>query len=220
MMSAAGSLFYRLYRLGLASGRRFYQYISPAERQFAKVWPHILSVEGLLVSGQERWLFCMARGLPDGAVIVEIGSYKGRSTCCFAYGCVGTKKRVYAIDIFERNDADSSERDFFSEFENNLERCGLTEYVTPLVGKSREVTRTWDKPIDLLFIDGSHVYEDVVADFHSLFPWVVSGGIVAVHDVGAGHGWPGPFRAWHEDIKSQLVDIGTCSTLAFGTKPR
>lgn len=220
MISATHSLFCRLYRLGLAPGRWLHQHVSPAERQFTKVWPHIDSIEGLLVSGQERWLFCKAWRLPDGASIVEIGSYKGRSTCCLTYGCVGTKKHVYAIDVFKSNDADFSERNFFSEFKDNMKKCGLTEYVTPFVGKSAEVARTWDKPIDLLFIDGSHAYEDVVADFRSLFPWVVPGGIVALHDVGEGHGWPGPFRAWHENIKSQLVDIGACSTLAFGSKPR
>ncbi len=219
-MVATRSLFYKLYRLGRSSWRWLYHYVSPTERQFTKVWPHIASIEGLLVPGQERWLFGVARRLPDGAIIVEIGSYKGRSTCCLAYGCVGTKKRVYAIDTFEGNDADFFERDFFSEFENNIEKCGLSEYVTPLIGKSIEVARTWDKPINLLFIDGSHVYEDVLVDFRNFFTWVVPDGIVALHDAGDGRGWPGPFRAWHEDIKSQLVDIGTCSTLAFGIKPR
>lgn len=220
MINATHSLFCRLCRLGLAPGRWLYRHASAVDRQFAKAWPHILSVDGLLVSGQERCLFRMAWRLPDAAVIVEIGSYKGRSTCCLAYACVGTKRQVYAIDTFKSGDGDFSERDSLFEFKKNIEKCGLNEYVTPLVGKSVEVTRAWDKPIDLLFIDGSHVYEDVLADFRSLFPWIVPGGIVALHDVGEGHGWPGPFRAWHENIKSQLIDIGACSTLAFGSKPR
>lgn len=219
-MIAIRSLFHRLNRFGRRSGRWFYRHVSPTERRFAKMYPHIDLIEGLLVPGQERWLFDMARRLPDGAIVVEIGSYKGRSTCCLAFACVGTKKHVYAIDTFEGNHVDFFERGFFSEFKSNIERCGLDEYITPLIAKSTEVAGAWDRPIDLLFIDGSHVYEDVLADFRGFFPWVVGGGVVALHDVGDGRSWPGPYHAWHEQIKSQLAEIGSCSTLAFGVKPR
>lgn len=200
--------------------RKTHKALFPSKGQFERIWKEIDRIEGFLVPGQERWLFETAWALPDGATIVEIGSYKGRSTCCLAYGCVGTRKRVYAIDTFSGNDTDFLRRDFFTVFKENVERCGLSDYVVPAIGFSAEIARTWSRPIHLLFIDGSHVYEDVLADFHGFFPWVVPGGIVALHDVGDGRGHPGPFRAWHEDIKSQLVDIGTCSTLAFGIKPR
>ena len=220
MRVALRSHFLRLRSLYRSCGRWLYEHISPTGRAFANVWPQIDSIKGLLVPGQENWLFGAARRLPDRAVIVEIGSYVGRSTCCLAYGCVGTRKHVYAIDTFNGNDADFFERDFFGEFTNNIERCSLAEYVTPLIGTSGEVAGNWDRPVSLLFIDGSHVYEDVLADFRSFFPWVVPDGIVALHDVGDGRGHPGPFRAWHQHIKSQLRDLGTCGTLAFGTKPR
>src|SRR4051812_35292618 len=68
---------------------------------FARSWPLIDSVEGLLVSPlQEFWLFKTARSLPRQAVIVEIGSFKGRSTVTLALACRGTGRRVYAIDTF------------------------------------------------------------------------------------------------------------------------
>jgi predicted O-methyltransferase YrrM len=39
-----------------------------------------------------------------------------------------------------------------------------------------------DAPIDFLFIDGSHQYEDVKSDFLTFAPLVAVGGIVAFHD--------------------------------------
>ena len=202
-------------------GRALYRRVSPAEREFRRIWPAIDSIEGLLVSPmQERWLFKAARSLRDQAIILEIGSFKGRSTCCLAYGCRGTGKHVFAIDTFEGNEADFFQRGFFDEFSRNIEACGLTEYVTPLTGRSDEVAKLWERPIDLLFIDGSHRYEDVLTDFRNFFDWVIPGGVLALHDVGDGRGWPGPYRAWHGDIKSQLMDIGSCDTLAFGRKPK
>jgi glycosyltransferase involved in cell wall biosynthesis len=193
-------------------------WLSSSERQFRKIWPSIDSIEGLLTSpAQERWLFEAARSLPSSGNIVEIGSFKGRSTSCLAYGCRGTGKHVFAIDTFDGNDVDFHRRQFFEEFMKNLEERSLSEYVVPLKGVSAEVARAWDRPIDLLFIDGSHQYEDVVADFSGFFRHVIPGGIVAVHDVACT--WPGPERAWHENIKGRLEDVGYCGSLAYGAKP-
>jgi predicted O-methyltransferase YrrM len=191
--------------------------LSPAEREFQRAWPLIDSVEGFLVSPvQERWLFKAARALPDGAGIVEIGSYKGRSTCCLAMACRGTSKRIFAVDTFNGNDVDFPFRDFLPEFLANLERCGVREHVTPVQGWSSEVACSWREPVHLLFIDGSHEYEDVMADFENFLPHVVPGGIVALHDIG--NAFPGPTRAWQEQIKARLARTGEVRTLGYGRK--
>jgi len=197
--------------------KRTVRELNPAEREFGRVWPLICSVEGILFEGQENWLFKRARSLPDRANLVEIGSFKGHSTCSLAFGCRGTNKRVFAVDTFDGNAWDFHHRGFLPEFRRNVERCGLSEYVEPVVGLSSEVAKTWNKPIHLLFIDGSHRYEDVMADFAGFFPHVVAGGTVAFHDID--ESWPGVVRAWNETIKGQLVDVGYCSTLGYGRKP-
>ena len=191
---------------------------SRSSTEFCRAWPLINSVEGLLVEGQEKWLFKNARSLPESANLLEVGSYKGRSTCCLAFGCRGTKKRVFAVDPFDRNEWDSHQDTFFHEFKKNIERCGLSEYVEPTTGLSHDVAKTWTKPIHFLFIDGSHRYEDVLADFIGFLPHVVPGGTVAFHDVC--EGWPGVLRAWNETIKHQLTDIGYCTTIGHGKKPK
>ena len=193
------------------------QVISPDEREFRRIWPAIDSIEGMLVSPfQEYWLFERARSLPNGAIIVEIGSFKGRSTCCLAYGCRGTSKHIFAVDTFDGNEVDFHRKGFFDEFWRNIEVHGLTGYVTPIQKRSSDVAKTWKQPIHLLFIDGSHQYEDVLDDFYGFFPHVVPGSIVAVHDVV--QTWPGPLRAWNDVIRHKLSNIGACSTLAYGVK--
>lgn len=196
-----------------------YRRVSAAERAFWSSWPRISEIEGFLVSpAQEHWLFRAALSLPDGANIVEIGSYKGRSTCCLGVACLGTKKHLYCVDTFSGNDSDFLRpNSFFKDFRANIEKCGVAEYVSPLQGRSSEIAKTWSIPISLLFIDGSHQFEDVLADFRDFFSHVVPGGIVAVHDVC--EEWPGPTRAWNEHIKGDLVQLGSCTTLAYGRKP-
>jgi predicted O-methyltransferase YrrM len=194
-------------------------------RDFARLWPQIDSVEGLLAPGQEEWLFRMARALPDGARIVEIGSFKGRSTVCLGLGCKETRRHVYAIDRFQGSYKDldgydelkpTFEEGFFETWSANVRRNGIDQWVTPLVGNSLEVASHWRAPIHLLWIDGSHEYEDVLADFKAFYPWVVYGGVIALHDVT--HTWDGPTRVWNEHVCIRLKETGRVGSLAFGKK--
>src|SRR2546430_17260481 len=105
--------------------------INPVEREFRRIWPFINNIEGLLISPvQEFWLFSNARSLPNEATIVEIGSFKGRSTCCLAYGCRGTDRHVFAIDVFSKTVTDLGcgslwEGDLLNEFKRNIDTCEL-----------------------------------------------------------------------------------------------
>jgi len=188
--------------------------------RFEKIEEKVYAIEGLLLLGQDKWLFKAAKDLPDAATIVEIGGYKGRSTCALAFGCVGTKKHIFTIDTFNGNKVDFdviNRKNFFNEWRRNIEKNGLLDYVTPLVGFSSDISHTWTKPIDLLFIDGSHKYEDVLSDFDRFYQHVVPGGIVAMHDVEPRH--PDCLRVWNERANFELTDTGAVSSLAFGRKP-
>ncbi len=196
---------------------------------FEEIWPLIDGVEGLLVpnSGQERWLFETALSLPDDAIIVEVGPYKGRATTALALACRATGRRVFAIDTFcgnetnfkrEKENVFWGKEGFLEDFTANLRKNDLDKYVIPLRGLSHAVAQTWAKPIDMLFIDGSHDYDDVLRDVDLLFPWLKPGGVVGLHDVT--EGWPGPMRVWREHLRHMLVDLGNRHSLAFGTKPR
>ncbi|MEH1904856.1 MAG: class I SAM-dependent methyltransferase [Nostoc sp.] len=179
------------------------------------------SIEGFMVPGQEEYLFNKVKSLPKDAVIVEIGSFKGRSTVAMAYACIGTKRKIYSIDTWDGNDADFSERKFFEVWEQNVQLNGLEQYVIPLRGYSHDVLNRWDKltnikTVDFIFIDGSHQYLDVLKDFQLSFSLVKNGGWIAFHDVVPT--WPGPERVWHNIAKLRLVNHEYSSTLACGQK--
>jgi predicted O-methyltransferase YrrM len=196
-----------------------------AASAFEKVRHKVEEVEGLLVPGQEKWLFQAARSLPNGARILEIGSYLGRSSISLGYGCRGSRRHVFAVDTFGGTYQDLLGHEelsrvfkegFLHRWQANVRKNGLEEWVTPLVGRSETIARIWAAPINMLFIDGSHQFEDVVRDFEDFFPHVVPGGIVALHDVTPS--WNGCERAWHNHVKHRLTDVGCVSTLAYGRK--
>ncbi|GJD23729.1 hypothetical protein RIVM261_086850 [Rivularia sp. IAM M-261] len=188
---------------------------------YQKIQAAVESVEGFMVPGQEEYLFNKVKSLPEDAVIVEIGSFKGRSTVAIGYACVGTKRKIYCIDTWDGNDSDFSERNFFEIWQENIKQNNLEDYVVPLRGYSHDLLKRWDElgnnnAIDFIFIDGSHQYLDVLKDFELSFPLVKDGGWVAFHDVI--HTWPGCERVWHQIAKLRLTNHEYSSTLACGQK--
>lgn len=184
----------------------------------------VRSIPGWLLPGQDRWLFETAQCLTDGAQILEIGPFKGWSTAALAFGCVGTQKHVHSIDTFEGNATDFVRgRDFngdmLVEFEANIARLELSQYVTTLVGKSSKFWNAWTVPLHLLFIDGSHQFADVKGDFLEFYKHVVPCGIVALHDMNDEYPFPGPRQVWRDWGLWMLEDHGRShSTMGYGFK--
>jgi predicted O-methyltransferase YrrM len=187
-------------------------------KDFEAVYHLIEPIPGFLKSPmQEQWFFNAARKSPADATIVEIGSFQGRSTVSFALGCIGSKKKIYAIDLFEGDNNMYGSGDFLTSFKNNLKNAGVEEYVIPVKKHSLEVAATWTLPIDVLFIDGSHEYEDVKADFEAFYPHVKKGGTIAFHDIKGK--WVGVIKYWGEVQRSGLLEkLGNVSSLGFGVK--
>jgi predicted O-methyltransferase YrrM len=152
------------------------------------------TVEGWLTPAEGELLFSLAASCPPGGTIVEIGSWKGKSTTWLAEGAgLASGIRVFAVDPHEPYLADP-QADSLRDFRENLERLGLTPRVTAIVARSLEAAESFDRPIDLLFIDGDHEEGPATADVAVWLPKVPAGGRVAVHDV-INKQWPGPRRA-------------------------
>jgi predicted O-methyltransferase YrrM len=141
----------------------------------AKVKPLIADVPGWLTDEEGEALYELARSCTGKGVIVEIGSWKGKSTVCLGVGSQdGGGVPVYAIDPH----ADYR----FGDFKTNVERARIAELVRPIASLSQSAADDFDEPIELLFVDGSHEYDLVLEDFEKWVPKVVDGGWVAFHD--------------------------------------
>ena len=140
-----------------------------------RVKPLIADVPGWLTDEEGEALYDLARACTGKGVIVEIGSWKGKSTICLGLGSrAGVSVPVYAIDPH----ADYR----FGDFKTNVERAGITDLVRPIASLSQPAADDFEEPIELLFVDGSHEYDLVLEDFEKWVPKVVDGGWVAFHD--------------------------------------
>lgn len=152
------------------------------------------AVEGWLSDAQGRALYAAARAVAGRGAIVEIGSWKGRSTIWLAAGAKVAGQRVFAIDPHTHSKEDPHARTL-AEFQENLRRAGLADVVEPLVMTSTDAAAILKGPVELLFVDGDHSYEGAARDAFIWLPRVVDGGTVMFHDV-ATAAYSGPRRVF------------------------
>lgn len=151
-----------------------------------------------------EWL---AAAASTSRVIVEIGSWKGRSTKAIAMATPGV---VYAVDHWARGSPEDGEEDFqkgdrvYAEFRRNLSAEIQAGKVIPLRGRSTEVAARADIHPDMIFIDGDHSYDSVVSDIDAWWPKISPEGILCGHDFNP-ETWPGVVRAVKEKVPGYRI---------------
>jgi predicted O-methyltransferase YrrM len=148
-----------------------------------------LEIDGWMLPEELDWIFQTARSLPPGAQVVEVGSWKGRSTVALCEGLAENETaRAWAVDTFA-GDPDISRivgsfdsNEVLAEFRRNTERCACLSLV---VSSSVEAANGFeDAALDWVFIDANHTYEAVLADILAWAPKLKDGGLMSGHDFG------------------------------------
>lgn len=146
-------------------------------------------IEGWLTDGQARRLAAAAAACPPGGQIVEIGSFRGRSTVVLA-SAASRDVTVTAIDPHAGNDRGPQEIAGFvaeaaadrSTFESNLDRVGVRHRVRHVASFSDASHDAVEGPIHVLFVDGAHRFGPARDDLRKWGDRVAPGGVVLVHD--------------------------------------
>lgn len=155
-------------------------------------------VEGWLSEAQGEALFNAAARATGSGRIVEIGSWKGRSTVWLASGARLSGQRVYAVDRHvESREAPGAQT--FDTFMANIRGAGVEEVVTPLVMSSVDAANRVEGGVEVLFIDGDHTDAGARADVEIWVPRLVDGGVILMHDVVTAS-YTGPRRAFRRRI--------------------
>ena len=151
--------------------------------------------------------------------IAEIGTYCGKSTIYLAAAAGSAGQLVVTVDHhrgseeiqpgWEHHDAElvdpaTGRMDSLPFFRSALAAAGLEEHVVAVIGTSTDVARLWRTPLGMLFIDGGHSEQLVVADYEGWAPWVAPGGALAFHDIfpDLADGGQGPYRVYLRALNS------------------
>lgn len=192
------------------------------EAALNEAWHAAKDVPGFLLENEARFLGMMAACAPREGVVVEIGSFKGKSAVMLGklaehYGF----GPIVAIDPHNFNNAELAEHraapgaTSYDEFLSNIESAGVAPYVEVHRAFSSEVAKTWTRPIRMLWIDGDHSYAGAKGDFDGFTPHLIPGAFVALHD--ALHEFSGPIRVFVEDIlqSSRFGASGFVNSIAW-----
>jgi MMP 1-O-methyltransferase len=127
----------------------------------------------------------------DGAIIVEVGVFLGRSTILLA----GARKlrgsgKVHCVDPFDGSGDDFSVP-FYQEilvsvgggslrdhFDKNISGADLTEWVEVHQRRAADAAMNWHDPIDLLLLDGDQSPDGAREAYHAWLPYLKQGGIL------------------------------------------
>ncbi len=161
--------------------------------------------EGLLKDLEIELLFFLSSFPTAEGEVLEIGSYKGKSTIVLAKGVefAGGGRMVAVDPLLSPSETDPEPargENCTTVFEGNLVRAGVREKVEFHRMLSSELARNWDRSIRLLWIDGSHTYEGANQDYELFSPFLSRGAMVAFHDVM--HRFEGPIRVFTEEVLS------------------
>lgn len=157
------------------------------------------TVEGFISLPEAELLHALAASVPAGSNIVELGSYKARSTVALALGAKEAGAIVYAVDHHPTYEAGGTQ---YSMEDNqayyaNIAKYGVGNVVRTINLHSSWLAALWGEKIALLFIDGKHDYEQVRDDWLN---YSYCADTVAIHDTAGFH--PGVSRVLDEALSS------------------
>ncbi len=176
------------------------------------------NVGGWLTEAEGLFLYNTARKIKKENVVIEVGSWKGRSTICLVNGSQdGNKIKIFAVDPH----VGSSEHhrmfgkvDTFEEFKRNINKAGIAQFIVPIRDTSENAAENVNQRIEFAFIDGAHEYSSVKLDLKAWFPKVMNGGILAFHDswhfIGANLATAIPLLTSSKIKNPRLVGTITC----------
>ena len=136
---------------------------------------------------------------PTDGRIVEVGSWKGKSTAFLLVEAWNKSPRIeiYAVDTWLGSEEHAGKEcikngTLYDQFLANVKP--VSRQLVPLRMSSLKGANFFpDRSIDAVFIDAAHDYENVKADIAAWLPKVKKGGVIAGHDYMCG--WPGVDRA-------------------------
>ncbi|MDC0936833.1 class I SAM-dependent methyltransferase [Pirellulales bacterium] len=133
----------------------------------------LANVDGWLSDREMRFLITLGANPTCSGAILELGSYRGKSTIALAKGAkLGDGATVHTVDPLPP-----------AQLLRNLDRANVANQVTNYHELSSDRTPLWNTPLRLLWHDGANDLATVTDDVERLVPWLEDRAIIAFHDV-------------------------------------
>jgi predicted O-methyltransferase YrrM len=166
----------------------------------------IKKLKGQITPKEVQRLHDLAKSLPENALIVEIGSYTGKSSVAIASGMPKTATLMCIDPWLQLHRETEQGYETMETVKTHSDRT--SEYhprVIQVIGFPLQVAKFINQPIDMLSIDSVKKYEQIKEIWDAWLPKVKKGGIVASHDYIPDEKheqyYEGVVRVIHEQVK-------------------
>lgn len=139
-----------------------------------------LNITGFTTESELKQIEEWASSVEKNGVIVEIGSYLGRSSIAWALSCDPSVK-VFCIDQFGTNIITN-----ISDFEIFNKNTQHIKNIIPIKGSSPHDIVYPGLPIDIFFLDAAHTNPSDLDNLEYFIPFIKQGGLLCGHDYNTG----------------------------------
>jgi predicted O-methyltransferase YrrM len=189
------------------------------------------AAKGFMPDDEGLALHAAGRDAASVGPLLEVGSYCGKSAVYLGAAARAGGTVLFSIDHhrgseenqagWEHHDPEvvdpaTGRMDTLPFFRRTIERAGLEDAVVAVVGDSPVIAANWRTPLGLVFIDGGHALDVVLADYGAWSPQVAAGGVLVFHDVfeDPRDGGQAPFEVWKRAVASGLfTPVSTTGSL-------
>jgi len=189
------------------------------------------AAKGFMPDDEGLALNAAGRDAASVGPLLEVGSYCGKSAVYLGAAARAAGAVLFSVDHhrgseenqagWEHHDAElvdpaTGRMDTLPFFRRTIERAGLEDVVVAVVGDSPAIAAHWRTPLGLVFVDGGHALDVVVADYEAWSPHVAPGGVLVFHDVfeDPREGGQAPFEVWKRAVASGMfTPVSTTGSL-------
>ncbi|MGQ0650549.1 MAG: class I SAM-dependent methyltransferase [Gemmatimonadaceae bacterium] len=180
----------------------------------------VRATRGYLSDREARFLFLAAALGPASGDVLEIGSFKGRSTVALAAGVrLRGSGMVHAVDPHTAPSPTDPDlqglASSWEAFSRSIESAGLSSHVKAHRSFSQDIAPGFTARLRVLWIDGDHTTEGARRDLRLFVPFLERGAIVAMHDVLGT--WEGSLRVFCDDVlgSDDFGVAGFCGSIGW-----
>jgi methyltransferase family protein len=152
----------------------------------------LAGLDGLIPTEVGEHLLKLAARVPEDQAIVELGSYRGKSTCYLATGArQGNGAHVYAVDAWSEEVSawrsavlSTLPSPVYADFREQVSKAGFNDqHITAVKTLSTMAGDHYEGPkVGLLYIDGDHSMRAAMADLRAWRDHLADDAIVVYDD--------------------------------------
>ena len=189
----------------------------------------IEKIKGFMPPHEGKALIKWASKFSINGVIMEIGTYCGKSSIYLSVGAKKNNQTVFTLDHHLGSEEHQINEEYFDKeiYDYSEERVNTLplliqninhfkiQNIVPIISESTKASINWDTNLGILFIDGGHSFESANNDYTYWESKIIKGGVLIIHDIfeNPSEGGQAPYEIYQKALKNNYKVYERVDTL-------